>query len=47
MARLAGEEFDNCRRRVQLAIHGHLGMKTDPLYSARRTLHTGADLRTN
>jgi transposase len=26
------------------AIHGHRGMKNDPLYSARRTLHTGAEL---
>ncbi len=27
-------------------IHGHRGRKDDPLYSARRTLHTGADLLT-
>src|SRR3954447_1837446 len=32
---------------VQLAIHGHRGMKNDPLYSARRTLHTGAGLLTD
>jgi hypothetical protein len=30
-----------------LAIHGHRGMKNDPLYSARRTLHTGAGLLTD
>ena len=44
--RLAGDALDECRRRVQQAIHGHRGRKGDPLYSARRTLHTGADLLT-
>jgi len=44
--RLAGDALDDCRRRVQQAIHGHRGRKGDPLYSARRTLHTGADLLT-
>ena len=34
------------RRRVQQARHGHRGRKGDPLYNARRTLHTGADLLT-
>ncbi len=29
---------DECRRRVQQAIHGHRGRKGDPLYAARRTL---------
>ena len=47
VTRLAGEALDVCRRRVQQAIHGHRGMKGDPLYSARRTLCTGADLLTN
>jgi transposase len=47
VVRLADEALDKCRRRVQQAIHGHRGMKNDPLYSARRTLHTGADLLTN
>ena len=28
-------------------IHGHRGRTSDPLYSARRTLHTGADLLTD
>lgn len=47
VVRLAGDALDRCRRRVQQAIHGHRGMKGDPLYSARRTLHTGADLLTD
>ena len=47
VVRLAGDALDQCRRRVQQAIHGHRGRKEDPLYSARRTLHTGADLLTD
>ena len=47
MVRLAGDALDRCRRRVQQAIHGHRGRTSDPLYSARRTLHTGADLLTD
>jgi transposase len=47
VVRLAGDALDKCRRRVQLAIHGHRGHKDDPLYSARRTLHTGAGLLTD
>jgi transposase len=47
VVRLAGDVLDRCRRRVQQAIHGHRGRKGDPLYSARRTLHTGADLLTD
>jgi transposase len=47
VTRLAGDALDHCRRRVQQAIHGHRGRKADPLYRARRTLHTGADLLTN
>ncbi|MCM0673627.1 ISL3 family transposase [Micromonospora phytophila] len=47
VVRLAGDALDRCRRRVQQAIHGHRGMKNDPLYSARRTLHTDADLLTD
>ena len=47
VVRLAGDALDRCRRRVQQAIHGHRGRKNDPLYSARRTLHTGADLLTD
>lgn len=45
--RLAGDALDECRRRVQQDTCGHRGRKTDPLYSARRTLHTGADLLTD
>ncbi len=47
VVRLAGDALDRCRRRVQQATHGHRGRKDDPLYSARRTLHTGADLLTD
>jgi transposase len=46
VVRLAGDALDRCRRRVQLELHGHRGLATDPLYRARRTLHTGADLLT-
>ncbi len=45
--RLAGDALDECRRRVQQHTHGHRGRKGDPLYAARRTLHTGADLLTD
>ena len=44
--RLAGDALDQCRRRVQQDLHGHRGRATDPLYRARRTLHTGLDLLT-
>jgi transposase len=44
---LAGDALDRCRRRVQQNTCGHRGMKGDPLYSARRTLHTGAGLLTD
>ena len=47
VARLAGDALDVCRRRVQQDLHGHRGRKDDPLYRARRTLHTGADLLTD
>ena len=46
VVRLAGEALDRCRRRVQQELHGHRGRTSDPLYRARRTLHTGADLLT-
>jgi hypothetical protein len=46
IVRLAGDALDRCRRRVQQAVHGNRGRKDDPLYSARRTLHTGAGLLT-
>lgn len=47
VVRLAGDALDRCRRRVQQDTCGHRGRKSDPLYSARRTLHTGADLLTD
>jgi transposase len=47
VVRLAGDALDRCRRRVQQDLHGHRGRKHDPLYRARRTLHTGADLLTD
>ncbi len=47
VVRLGGDALDRARRRVQQAIHGHRGYKGDPLYAARRTLHTGAYLLTD
>jgi len=47
VVRLAGDALDQCRRRVQQDLHGHRGRTGDPLYAARRTLHTGADLLTD
>lgn len=47
VVRLAGDALDQCRRRVQQELHGHRGRKDDPLYRARRTLHTGAGLLTD
>jgi len=47
VVRLAGDALDRCRRRVQQDTHGHRGRAGDPLYRARRTLHTGADLLTD
>ncbi len=47
VVRLAGDALDRCRRRVQQQLHGHRGLRDDPLYRARRTLHTGTDLLTD
>jgi transposase len=47
VVRLAGDALDECRRRVQQDTHGHRGRAGDPLYAARRMLHTGADLLTD
>jgi transposase len=47
VVRLAGDALDRCRRRVQQDLHGHRGRTGDPLYAARRVLHTGADLLTS
>ena len=46
VVRLAGDALDQCRRRVQQTLHGHRGRAADPLYRARRMLHTGLDLLT-
>ena len=47
MVRLAGDALDQCRRRTQQDLHGHRGRAADPLYRARRVLHTGSDLLTD
>ncbi len=47
VVRLAGDALDRCRRRVQQDTCGYRGRTGDPLYAARRTLHTGADLLTD
>jgi len=47
VVRLAGDALDRCRRRVQQHLHGHRGRKDDPLYRARRLLHTGTSLLTD
>ncbi len=47
VVRLAGEALDQCRRRTQQQLHGHRGRADDPLYTSRRTLHTGAGLLTD
>ncbi|MBK8437856.1 MAG: ISL3 family transposase [Austwickia sp.] len=46
VVRLGGDALDRCRRRVQNELHGRRGRRDDPPYTARRTLHTGADLLT-
>lgn len=46
VVRLAGDALGVCRRRVQQDTTGHRGLKGDPLYNARHTLHTGASLLT-
>ena len=47
VVRLAGEALDTCRRRIQQDTCGHRGRTADPLYGARRTLQTVADLLTD
>ena len=42
VVRLAGDALEQCRRRIQRDVFGRRGRKDDPLYKARRTLHTGA-----
>lgn len=46
VVKLAGDSLDEVRRRVQQETTGHRGKKGDPLYQARRTLHTGCQLLT-
>ena len=46
VVRLAGDALDDCRRRIQQKLHKRRGQKNDPLYKARRTLHTGTSLLT-
>lgn len=47
VVRLAAAALDRCRQRVQQDTRGHRGRAGDPLYRARRTLHTGHDLLTD
>lgn len=44
---MAGDALDDCRRRIQQQLHQRRGRKDDPLYKARRTLHTGISLLTD
>ena len=46
VVRLAGNAMDRSRQRVQQETKGRRGRTGDPLYTARRTLHTGEDLLT-
>ena len=46
VVRLAGDALDDCRRRVQQTTCGHRGRAGDPLYKARRTVHTGEGMLT-
>ena len=43
---LAGNALDECRRRIQQELHHRRGRATDPLYKARRMLHTRSCLLT-
>ena len=46
VAHLAGDAFDECRRRTGQERHHRRGRATDPLYKARRMLHTRSCLLT-
>lgn len=46
VVKLAGDGLDHVRRRVQQETPDHRGKKGDPLYQARRTLHTGCEFLT-
>ena len=43
---LARDALDECRRRIQQELHHRRGRATDPLYKARRMLHTRSCLLT-
>ena len=43
---LAGNALDECRRHIQQELHHRRGRATDPLYKARRMLHTRSCLLT-
>lgn len=47
VVQLAGDGLDRCRQRVQQDTLGHRGRAGDPLYGARRILHTGTGLLTD
>lgn len=47
MVHLAADALDECQRRTQQDIFDRPGRVGDPLYRARRSLHTGADLLTD
>lgn len=44
---VAGDALNRCCQRVQQELHGRRDRSGDPLYRARRTLHTGEDLLTD
>lgn len=46
VVKLAADAVEKCRQRIQQATLGHRGRRGDPLYQARRTLLSGADLLT-
>ena len=46
VVRLAGDALDECRRRIQQELHYRRRHATDPLYKARRMLHTRSCLLT-
>ncbi|MCL6421928.1 ISL3 family transposase [Brachybacterium sp. JHP9] len=46
VVQLAGDGLDRCRQRIQQATCGHRGRAGDPLFQARRVLHTGVNLLT-
>jgi len=46
VVRLAGDALDECRRRTGQELHHRRGRATDPLYKARKMLHTRSCLLT-